>query len=211
MKKLLFNYCVEKFVSYEQQLLEEEDFKTALIALSLSKSRMFRRFVSGCTVEELCFSDPYYLQDLFLVVCADAIENGDNVKEFFNFKIGEAYHRRLRGNAYIEDWDISRYIETIFRPVQSVDYAMYEKLLDIKLTPENIQKYFSHYENLRGVNVSELQLPETCEATEMFDRAWERLLRQPEFRKMFVITNRHSLYGKTAAYDRYMSKEGLLI
>lgn len=195
-KKFLLNYCMLKFAQKEQELLSLPDTKTALIGLTFAHQSLFRRFISGCTMQEICFADTNYPQSLLLLICLEACANGDNLLEVFDFK---AQHCIGKHHKLFLDKELSEYLEKdIFPEVKSVndvDFEVYRKLSQKELDAKNVMGYFFQKPNLRHFEASKMLMPEPCDETAMIFLALETLGNKIDLESIFAFGSKYNMYG----------------
>ncbi len=205
-KNLLFSYYLHKLAQKEQELLRCDDFRIGLFAAIFANTRLFRRYASGCTVEPICFCNPIFAQDLFIYLCINAQENGDNLFKEFNFRqiTGSYFHYPLCAGRYpcIEDRSISSFLDRLYPSVLSekdVDVPLLEKLQNL-IGEQDLEKKFRITSNIRQVRQSVLPTLRICAETEMIDRAFERLAADDVMCNMLSIESKCDINGVSVAY-----------
>ncbi|MCM1324516.1 MAG: hypothetical protein NC218_10365 [Acetobacter sp.] len=205
-KKILFSYYLQKLAQMEQELLGVNDQRAALLAVVLAKTNLFRRFPSGCTMQELCFCNPRYAQELFVYICLKAKENGGKLRSLFDFSQIQAHYPAMWGQPYIEDREISRFLDKVFPEVKSkreIDTSLYTKLL--AEIPENeLGSKFVQLSNFRNVNI-EAMCHEPCAETAIVDAALAEMKGDAVLRNMLTLNGKCDIYAKSPAYKGYLN------
>lgn len=206
-KELLFNYFLQKCVQKEQELLSTDDFKTAMLAIILSRASMVRRIAESVTMGNIYFCEPLYAQELFIYLCFNAEENGDKLKCNFNFST-DAISGKNRVKR-CEDRELTAHINKIFphyKSVKDIDCACYQKLTE-KESHKDLMDLFFNLSNLRDVSVNYLEIPaDRCEEMDMIDRAWHRLEANKDFINMLHLSYKHDQYGCSRVASSYQDK-----
>ena len=195
MKKkiLLFNYFMQKCVQKEQKLLGVKSFSSGLLALVLSHTKMVRRYANGCSMEDICFVYRYYPVELFLAVCLEAKSCGDDLLSLFDFKQSSGTRNGVYRDFFVGEKNLDCYLETLIPSVKNkteIEYDAYCNILG--LSPTELLDKSYRLDNICRITVDHLDLPEECEETRMIDRAWERLMADPDFTSLFNIGNKHT-------------------
>lgn len=211
MKKKIFNYFLKKVLLKEQELLKTKDEQLALLAVIFSSTHVFRRYQSGCNMEQIYFAEPKYAEELFLLVCLDAEQHGDHLLGAFNFVPKEQF---CRGSKLpdLNDAELSNYLDKEVYPIaKAVDYDLYAALMNTTAAEaqEKIACTAANY--MRATIGTDLELPNACSETEMIDRAWSRLLENGEFVKLLQIAAKHDKHGISEAYKRYVASYTYLL
>lgn len=207
-KKLLFNYFLQKCVQKEQELLSTDDFKTALLAVIVSRANLIRHYAQGVTMEAIYFCKPFYAQELFIYLCFNAYENGDCLHSSFNFKKVTSNRSGSWGDEAYEDADITKYLYKVFdypKGMKDIDCTSYSKIVG-ENAPNKLLDMFYNLSNFRNVTVTGVELPAACPETEMIDRAWNRLMNDENFINMLKIGAKHDSHGRSYAYRSYCEK-----
>lgn len=198
-KKNLLNYCMLKFAQEAKVLYHLPDERTALLSLTFDHRSLFRRVSTGCFMQDICFANVLYPQDLLFLLCLEAYVKGDNLVEQFSFAIDYPHYRCNWDTLYLEDKELSRYLcEEIFPEVSSkkqINFAAYRAISGLELTPDNVLEKFFHFGNLRSIKVGSLPKLEPCAETEMIDRAFDSLSARVDIDKL--LTTKHDMYGRS--------------
>lgn len=214
MKKkiLLFNYFLEKCLNKEKLLLKTDDFKTLMLGLVTAKASIFRRTASGCSTEVTYLIRPKFLQEMFVVLCLDAVEHGDNLLGMFGFQKGYAFHHVRANKEDFEDVELTAYLDTIYPDafvLKKEERAMYAQIVGSFSEMRN-SPYYGHL-RLKRVAIGKLEVASFDKYTEMIDRAFERLCAQEDFLKMFLLGSKYDIYGVSAPYNKYIKKLDVLL
>ena len=207
-KILLFNYFIMKCVQKEQELHGVKNFQMSLLALVLSYSGIIRRYSSGCNLEQICFCNRYYLEDLLLCLCVNAHKNNEDLFYLFDFKPHYGYRGDTYSDNYISDSELDKYLENLLPSVKNaneIDYDAYRAL--VHLSPEELLKESYHLGNVYKVNASALDVAKDCPEIGVIDRAWARLANDDDFNRLFNIRGKHTPNGVNQA-NVYLSRFG---
>ena len=202
MKKkiLLFNYFVMKCVQKEHELHGVKNFQMSLLALVLSYSGIIRRYPTGCSLEQICFCNRYYLEDLLLCLCVNAHKNGDDLFSAFDFKPYYGYRGDTYSDNYVADAELDKYLENLLPAVKNakdIDYDAYQSL--VQLTPDELLKESYHLGNVYKVNASSIEVAKDYDEIWAIDRAWDRMAKDDDFNKLFNIRGKHTPSGVNQA------------
>lgn len=214
MKKIIiFNYFIQKCTEKIQELYGISNPDAAKLCLITSDARMIRRHANGCTTEEVCFCKPMYAQELFLYLCKDAQENGDNLIGAFDFHKSKMYLNNFISYDCYEDGDITGYLEKMYPKVSTeseVRLDLFEQMFKTK-DCEAILTKFIHPSNMCYITECEREVypSETSEELQMVDRAWNRLEGDNKFTSMLEMKGKHDQFGKSHAYVEYIKKLNL--
>lgn len=203
-KLLLFSYYLKMLAQKEQEMLRSDDFRIGLLAIIFADTRLFRRFVSGCSVEPICFCNPMYAQELFIYLCLDAEKHGDNLLKEFDFCQTLSFHPRfVNGNLYLQDMELSYFLMNKFYPPvivsADIDRALLKKFGNCINEPNMLAKFHSH-NNICQVCPKALNATGSCAETEMIDRALTRLADDPIMKNMLNLTTKCNLHAESAAF-----------
>lgn len=208
MKTKIFSYYLQKLAEEEQKLLGGDNKRAAFLALILTRTHCvpYNRD-GGVFSEEQYFCDPRFVWELFVYICLRAKENGRNLLSLFNVK-RTVWH----GWSYLEDKDITRFLDEVFPKVRRVDEDMvtlYTVLLpEIAEQPNPewmLRKKFFQNEDLYNVNLDVLCPIETSEETALVDAALAELKDDEVFQRM-LSRDRYTHFHKSAAYFNYYSQ-----
>ena len=208
MKTKLFNYFVKKALEKEKELLGLQDDRAAMLALIFARSNVQHRHATGCSSEVAYSVDPKFLQELFILLCANAEHSGDHLKKSFNFvgipRFELGWGADLKD---LEDKDISYHLNNNLFPYANheLDKELYAKLLPNK-KPEELECIFERIASkfTYKPRPEALALPEPCEETAMIDRAWSRLIEHKNFISMLKPQGKMDYAGRSVPYQRYM-------
>lgn len=206
-KILLFSYYLQKLAQMEQELLGVNDQRTGLLAAVLTKTNLFRRFFNGCTTQEICFCNPMFAQELFIHLCLNAEESGDNLRSSFDFVQAPAFSVGLLGQPYIQDYEITFFLNEVYPEVKSkkeIATSLYTQILGEMSEDELFDKFFQ-IKNFRKVNEKALCVPDPSKETAMIDRAFARLKKGSILQAMLVL-NKCDLYSRSPAYKANLKK-----
>ncbi len=206
-KFLIFSYYLQKLAQMEQELLGVKDQRVGLLAIVLAKTDLFRRFPSGCTTQELCFCNPMFAQELFIHLCLNAEENGDNLRSLFDFVQAVASYPGMWGQPFIHDKEITLFLDEVYPVVkgeEEIDSSLYAKILG-KMSRKTLCNKFFQLANFRKVNEKALCIPEACKETAMIDRALARLKKGLILQEMLGF-RKCDIYSKSPAYRANLEK-----
>lgn len=206
-KILLFNYFIEKCLDNEKMFLKTDDFKTLMLGLAFAKASVFHRNISGCSSETVYFIKPKFLQEMFVLLCLNAYEHGDDLFKVFDFNQTYAFHGQHSEQGDFEDVELTSYLNKVYvetAPLKPEEEAMYTTLAKVeKLTPE----MFPHHRfSLKRVAVDELEVSQENDFTKMIDRAFERMSQSEEFIQLFLVSGKYDLYGISKPYSMYIRR-----
>jgi len=199
MKKTIFNYFIEKCVEKQKALLGV-DFKTAILSLVLSHTSLVRRYAHGLTTEEIYKTNRYYLEELFLILCFEAMRYGHNLFGYFKFRNASSYRQGDMFFDHIEDADLDKYLEEIFPATKSeaeVPYPLYEKLTG--LSKEELLKKSYRVDNLCKVEVNDIDVSITSREILVVEETWIRLMEDEKFVHLLTSSNKHTPQGQSIA------------
>lgn len=210
MKKKIhiFSYYLQKLAQMEQKLCGLDDQRAALLATVLTKACLFRRLHTGCTTQVLYFCNPQYVQELLVYICVVAKKNGKKLRSLFDFVQTTAYSPGMWGKPYVEDKDITSFLNEVFPEVKSksgVECALYTKLLP-DLPEDQLYDKFVQFSNFRCVNIEVLPTLNTCEETAIIDAALAELKDDVVLRNMLSLTSKCDMYAVSSAYRHYVTK-----
>lgn len=204
-KILLFNYFISKCLEREKELLKTDDFKTLMLGLITARASIFHRTASGCSTEMGYIIRPKFLQELFVFLCLDAMEHGDNLLEPFNFSKTHTFSYLHWGKGDFEDIELTAYLEKAYLEVNQLtedEKAMYSQI--ITPLPKVFQSPYYGSVRIRRVTLEKLTVSSKDKYTEMIDRAFERLSRCENFVGMFLLDGKYDLYGMSTPYCQYI-------
>jgi len=198
-KILLFNYFLSKAVQQEQMLLKIKDEKSSRLALILAQTSIFRRYAQGCTTESIVLANPLFAEEMFLLVCLKAEEQGNRLMSAFDFGPVSKF---VCGNLvyYLEDQDLTNYLAKTLYPQSRADKETYSRLL--KKRWEEIEEIVlkAPAEHVRSASTTKLFMPTPCAETEMIDKSWQQLINDADFLSCFDLTKKYDLYGLSAPF-----------
>jgi len=204
-KILIFNYFVKKVADKEKELLDLQDDRAALLAVIFSHAYVQHRHATGCSSEALYMADPKTAEELFILLCSNAENHGDHLMKLFNFRRVPLYEY---GNSKddMSDKDLATYLSNELYPAcrNGIDKEIYGALIPNK-TSEELDDILRHIipSYARNVGVAELELPAPCTATEMIDRAWNRMMEHKGFVELLSPRNKHNYFRHSNIYDCY--------
>ena len=193
-------------------LLKTDDFKTLMLGLITAKASIFHRTASGCSTETVYILRSKFLQELFVFVCLDAIEHGDNLLEPFGFLKTHAFSHLHWDKGDFEDIELTTYLERVYSEVSKLtreEKAMYTKI--INSLPKECKSPYHGNVRIKRVTLEKLTVSSKDKYTEMIDRAFERLSRRENFVGMFSLSGKYDLYGISIPYNRYIQKLDVLL
>ena len=200
----LFNYFLSKAALKEQELLHLENERASFLAIILATVNIQHRHATGLSSEKVYMANPKFAEELLACVCVDAAMHGDDLYHSFDFEYSPSFHR---GNTIdgVTDSDIASYLKVEIYPEAKgrADEEIYAELLNAKsLALEEKLKRMNPFLT-RNVFVEALRMPEPCKETAMIDRAWERLLNDNDFVKLFMPYAKYIYDGRSLAQARY--------
>ena len=211
MKKIfLFDYFLKKCVLKVQELLNlDGDAKASQLGVIVSKARMLHRTANGCTMEEICFCNPMYAQELFLYFCYCMEDKGERLLKSFNFHRFISYLPGMYSVECYEDKDITHHLEGLFPIVSNendIDVTIFNKILGTHTEEELIGK-FRQVSNFRGVKPLYLEnIPTAKNEMELIDKAWMAIEKDETFINMLTVHGKHDHNGRSHAYNTYFNK-----
>lgn len=202
----LFNYFLSKAALKEKELLHLESERASFLAIILADVNILHRHATGCSSEKVYWANPKFAEELFACVCVDAVMHGDELYRAFDFDYCPFSYR---GNMIdgVSDKEIASYLNTEIYPEAKgrADKKIYAELLKVKNLA--LDEKLSHMNPFFTRNVFEfdepLWMPEPCAETEMIDRAWDRLLNDNDFVKLFQPYSKYIYDGRSLAQARY--------
>jgi len=206
-KILLFSYYLQKLAQMEQELLGVNDQQTGLLAVILAKTNLFRRFSSGCTTQELCFCNPMFAQELFIHLCLNAEENGDNLLSSFDFAQTLTFSLGLVEHPIIQDNEITIFLNEVYPEVKSkkeIATSLYVQILG-EMSRDELCDKFVQLANFRKINAKALCISEPCAETAMIDKALARLKKGSILQEMLGF-RKCDIYSKSPAYTANLKK-----
>ena len=198
-KILLFNYFLKSLAQIEQKLMSIDDVNVAMLTTITSHATVFRRYPSGCALENVCACIPSYAQELFLYVCIDAKKNGDNLFGAFNFRVSVNSYVR---EAYQDD-ELSNHLSKLFPVDENPDLSLFATILHGKYNEEEVKQVFKYPANFRKFDKNLFVVAEKCVETKMIDKALERLADNADFVKLLNVFNKHDHFGISSVYYMY--------
>lgn len=200
-KEILFNYFLSKAAQKEQELLNIRDARVAQLAIIFAKVRIFRRYPSGCTMEDIIGIKPEYAQELFLNLCLDAEKHEDHLLKSFDFRSKPFLHQGGCVNMLVDE-DIKKILEEKLYPKSDYPRRTLE-FYRVLAKDENVDLETKIQPEILDVNLIEMtQLPEAKEAM-MIDRAWQRLTENEHFINLLQPYGKYDQYGRSHAYMAY--------
>ena len=202
----LFNYFLSKAALKEKELLHLESERASFLAIILADVNIHHRHATGVSSEKVYWANPKFAEELFACVCVDAALHGDDLYRAFDFEYCPFYYRGEKING-VTDKEIASHLNTEIYPKAKgrADKAIYAELLKVKGIA--LDEKLSHMNPLFTRNVFEfdepLRMPEPCAQTAMIDRAWDRLLNDNDFVKLFYPYAKYIYDGRSLAQFRY--------
>ncbi len=211
MKKIfLFDYFYQKCVLKVQELLKlGDDLRASQLGVIVSKTRMFHRTANSCNMEEICFCNPMYVQELFLYFCYRMDDKGELLLKNFNFHRFISYLPGMYSVECYEDKEITYHLEKLYPVVSSkseIEYNIFKKILGT-CTDEELEEKFRHISNFRGTKTLAMEnIPTAKPEIAMIDETWRKLENDEEFLKMLIVNCKHDHNGRSHAYNTYFNK-----
>ena len=206
VKFKFFNYFLSKAALKEQELLHLKSERAAFLAVILANVNVLHRHATGLSSEKVYMANPKFAEDLLACVCVDAAMHGDNLYRVFDFEYSPFYYRGKMIDG-VTDKEIASYLKVEIYPEAKgrVDEEIYAELLNAKSLA--LEEKLKRMNPLFTRNVFEfdepLWMPEPCAETAMIDRAWERLLNDDDFVRLFQPYAKYIYDGRSLAQARY--------
>lgn len=208
MKKIaIFHYFLQKVAQEEQELLKLDDIKKAMLSVIYVRPYLFRRYISGCSMDYFHGFIPRYALELFLVLAADAEKHGDHLLKFFSFKEYTLYFKGEVLKAFTDD-ELEAYLEKKLYPVvthEQIDKEGYRQLFKAK-NDHQLYEIIAGMEsgNIRVLREEELDMSDVDDdAKQMIDRAWVRLSQEKKNVSLLHPDSKLDKYANSMAYAAY--------